>query len=71
MRVNEGRRDQPAPGVDDAACVRLDAAFNRDDAAVLAGDVEALAAVGQAGVPDEEIKSHGRRTGPCWVADKA
>jgi hypothetical protein len=71
VRIDEGRRHQPAAGIDDAARVRLDAAFHRNDAAVPAGDVEPFAAIGQAGVPDEKIEGHGRRTGPCWFADKA
>jgi hypothetical protein len=50
VRIDEGRRHQPPAGIDDVGRLRRDAAFHRDDAAVPAGDVEAPAAIGQAGV---------------------
>ncbi len=55
MRVDEGRRHQPAAGVDLVICLRRQARLDRDDAAVLDADIDAGAAVGQVGVAQDEI----------------
>ena len=50
VAVDEGRRDEPAGGVDDAAGFGGDVRLDRGDLSAGAGDVDAGAAVGEGGV---------------------
>ena len=71
MRIDERRRHQPAARIDNLCGLSRYARLKRDDPPGLTGDIYPHPQVGQAGIPDEEIEGHGRRTGPCWFADKA
>ncbi len=61
VAVDEGRRHQPAAGIDDAARFAGDPCFDADDLAAGAGDVDAGAAVRQGGSLDEKIERTGHQ----------
>ncbi len=67
MRVDEGGGDEVAGGVDRADRVGVDGGAEVDDAAVLDGDVEAGATVGQRRAADDEVE-HGQAPFPsAWA----
>jgi hypothetical protein len=65
MRIDEGRRDEVAFGIDDPAGISRDAGLHGGDAAAGRGDVEATAAVRQRRVADDQVEAHQ----PAWIPD--
>jgi len=58
MRIDEGRRRQPTSGVDLLTGLGGDLGFHRRDLAFIDGDVDALAAIGEIGVANDQVE-HG------------